>query len=355
MIIDPHQAFIRRTLVLLLIATALGAALAATLHARQAQPQALDLAISIGLASVMSLLALLLRARPAAFESIVWAAFTAALLALALPAWIYPARALDTPGGSLVATLPPVSAGLLPLVLTMIVFMRPGHAFRAALLAWLIVATPILAYLLAHPDELRSPRGMDLAMTLGPAMLLLLIYIPFHRTVEQRFAQMRVERSRLQALAERDGLTGLYNRRASEQLLVNLVAAPDPSDGLILFDIDHFKRVNDGHGHPAGDEVLRQVARRCEATLRADDVLARWGGEEFLLLVRRARGDGIARIAESLRAAISAAPIDPVGTVTASFGVTLYRANDSLETWLQRADEALYEAKRSGRDRVVAK
>lgn len=353
MIIDPHQAFIRRTLLLLLACTALGAGLAAFLHSRQAQPQALDLAVSTGMAVAMGVLAVLLALRPASFRWIVWAAFGAALVALALPAWIYPLRALATPGGRLVDSLPPISASLLPLILALIVFLRPRQAFRAALAAWVVVASPILLYLLTHGSELRTPRGMDIVMTLGPVMLMLVVYIPFHRNVERRFSALQIERARMQTLAEHDGLTGLYNRRASEDVLTNLVTAREASDALVLFDIDHFKRINDGHGHAVGDEVLRQVARRCEGLLRRDDVFARWGGEEFLLLVRNARGDGVLHVAETLRQAIAGTPFEPVGTVTASFGVALFRAEDSLQDWLQRADEALYEAKRSGRDRVV--
>ena len=353
MIIDPHQAFIRRTLLLLLACIAAGAALAAFLHSRQPQPHLLDLVISTGMAAVMGALALALALRPASFRWVVLAAFGCATLALALPAWLYPLRALAPSGERLVDSLPPISAGLLPLILGLIVFLRPRQAFLAALAAWLLVAAPILAYLFAHAAELRTPRGMDIVMTLGPMMLMLVVYIPFHRNVERRFSALQVERARMQTLAEHDGLTGLYNRRASEDVLTNLVTAREASDALVLFDIDHFKRINDGHGHAVGDEVLRQVARRCEGLLRRDDVFARWGGEEFLLLVRIARGDGIQHVAETLRQAIAGSPFDPVGTVTASFGVALFRQDDSLQDWLQRADEALYAAKRGGRNRVV--
>lgn len=353
MIIDPHQAFIRRTLLLLLASTALGAGLAALLHSRQVQPQALDLAVSTGMAVAMGGLAVLLALRPSNFRWIVWAAFATALLALALPAWLYPLRALASPDERLVDSLPPISASLLPLILALIVFLRPRQAFRAALAAWVVVASPILLYLLSHGTELRTPRGMDIVMTLGPVMLMLVVYIPFHRNVERRFSALQIERARMQTLAEHDGLTGLYNRRASEDVLTNLVTAREASDALVLFDIDHFKHINDGHGHAVGDEVLRQIARRCEGLLRRDDVFSRWGGEEFLLLVRNARGDGVLHVAETLRQAIAGTPFEPVGKVTASFGVALFRPDDSLQDWLQRADEALYEAKRSGRDRVV--
>jgi len=302
----------------------------------------------------LSILFVWMLLRPGSFTVVIWTGIGIALFAIAVPAWVYPIRAMQTPGATLVDNLPPMTSALMPLTLAMIVFVRPRQALIAASFAWLIVASPILFYLFTHPAELHSPRGMDMAMTLGPVMMIVLVYIPFHRGLEQWVSTLQADRAKMQALAERDGLTGLYNRRASENLLTNLVASPDTNDALILFDIDHFKMVNDTHGHPIGDEVLRQVARRCEALLRRDDVFARWGGEEFLLLVRGARGDGIAQIADSMRLAISATPIDPAGTVTASFGVALFRPRDTLATWVQRADEALYAAKAGGRNRVVA-
>ena len=355
MIIDPHQRFIRRTGLFLLLISAMGSAFVAWLHSRQAAPQALDLVMSNGLALALSVLFVWLLLRPASFLNVIWAAFLIALFAIAVPAWVYPIRAMQTPGMTLIDNLPPISSSLMPMILAMIVFVRPRHVMVAASLAWVIVASPILFYLFAHPAELQSARGMDMAITLGPVMMIVLIYIPFHRGIDQWVAILQSERAKMQKLAERDGLTGLYNRRASEHLLTNLVAAPDTNDALILFDIDHFKNINDTHGHPVGDEVLRQIARRCEALLRRDDVFARWGGEEFLLLVRGARGDGIVRMADVLRMGICATPIEPAGTVTASFGVALFRTNDTLAMWLQRADEALYAAKAAGRNRVVAK
>ncbi len=155
------------------------------------------------------------------------------------------------------------------------------------------------------------------------------------------------------ALAERDGLTGLYNRRAGEALLANLLAEPDRHDALVLFDIDHFKRINDQHGHAVGDAVLREIARRCRGVLRNQDVFARWGGEEFLVLVRGAAEDSLAAATEALRVAIASTLMETVGHVTASFGAARFRARDSVASWLQRADAALYRAKHEGRDRVV--
>jgi len=354
LIIDLHQRFIRRTGLFLLLAGALGSGTAVILHLLQAEPARLDLVMSCGLSAFLLLLFLFALARPASFYAVMWTGFIGVLLAIAIPAWVYPYIALTHSGTTLVQILPPMSAGLMPAILTMVVFLRPKQVFVTAAIAWVLVAGPILGYLAAHPEEMHTARGMDLVVMLGPVMLIVLIYIPFHQGLDQWVSNLQAERAKMQKLAERDGLTGLYNRRASENLLANLVAEPDTSDALILFDIDHFKKVNDTFGHPAGDEVLRQVARRCEALLRRDDVFARWGGEEFLLLVRGARGGNITQIAETMRTAIAATPIDPVGTVTASFGVALFKPMDTLATWVKRADEALYAAKGGGRNRVVA-
>ena len=353
MMIDPQEQFVRRTGLLLLLPAGLGTGFAAIMYTRQAAPQPIDLIMSGGLAvAFLSLFAHLWR-HPENLLKVTWAAYAASLLGLAVPAWFYSIRAWRTPGATLIDSFPPITATVLLLILALIVFMRPRRMLLIATMTWALIAAPILAYLIVHPLEMESPRGQEMLITLGPVLAVLMAYIPFQRGVERWIGTLQSERERMQALAERDGLTGLYNRRAGENLLVNLVAAPETSDALILFDIDHFKRVNDSHGHPAGDEVLRQVARRCEALLRHDDVFARWGGEEFLVLVRGARSDGGVSVAESMRLAISAAPIAPAGVVTASFGVARFRSHDSLASWLQRADEALYAAKSAGRDRVV--
>jgi diguanylate cyclase (GGDEF)-like protein len=351
--IDPHERFIRRTALALLLTAGLGAMVAFVMHTRQATPQTIDLVMSTGLATAFLGLSVYLWLRPDSLGTVSWLGFLVSLLGLVVPAWYYPIHALRVPGVTLVDSFPPITATLLPLILLLIVFMRPRRVLLVAAVSWVLVASPILLYLFTHPLELRSARGQEMLITLGPVVLVFMVYIPFQRGIERWVSTLQNERAKMQALAERDGLTGLYNRRAGENLLVNLVAAPETSDALIIFDIDHFKRVNDGHGHPVGDEVLRQVARRCEALLRNEDVFARWGGEEFLVLVRGAREDGGVHVAESLRIAISSAPIDPVGRVTASFGVSRFRPFDSLESWLHRADSALYAAKAAGRDRVV--
>jgi diguanylate cyclase (GGDEF)-like protein len=147
-----------------------------------------------------------------------------------------------------------------------------------------------------------------------------------------------------------DALTGLRNRRSFFELLGTSIAANELLS-VITFDIDHFKRINDGLGHDVGDQVLREVARRCEPF---GDV-ARLGGEEFALMVHGAV-DVAGVVAEQLRRAIESlafeAPEGPV-QVTASFGVARRLPGESVETVLKNADVALYASKSAGRNRVT--
>lgn len=175
-----------------------------------------------------------------------------------------------------------------------------------------------------------------------------------------RDKERQVLSERLRRQAETDALTGLLNRRALEQFGEEL-SHPDSAGmaaGLILFDIDYFKRINDSHGHLAGDRVLQEVARRVQAMIRGDDILVRYGGEEFAFLTQASPGrDALRAKAEKLRAELQARPIvteDGVSlTVTCSFGVAEVLPGDGA--WLrlfQAADAALYAAKGGGRNRV---
>jgi diguanylate cyclase (GGDEF)-like protein len=161
--------------------------------------------------------------------------------------------------------------------------------------------------------------------------------------------------------AMRDGLTGIFNRKHTEERLdAELAYALRHGTPLcvVLLDVDHFKKVNDTHGHPAGDEVLRRVAAALQHTLRTEDVLGRWGGEEFLIIVRGAALREGGYMAERLRQAIAAEPVVFEGTsipVTASFGVaSLACCGERRErgVLVATADARLYQAKQGGRNRV---
>jgi diguanylate cyclase (GGDEF)-like protein len=124
---------------------------------------------------------------------------------------------------------------------------------------------------------------------------------------------------------------------------------------LIICDIDHFKQVNDVHGHPAGDEALVQFARILESHARNEDLVARYGGEEFVFLAINSDNSTAARRAEQIRQAIEVTPLDGLNgeSVTVSFGVTEYQTGDAADTILARSDRALLKAKENGRNRVV--
>lgn len=151
-----------------------------------------------------------------------------------------------------------------------------------------------------------------------------------------------------------DGLTGLKNHRAFQESLHSLVQMAERLRqplSLIMLDIDYFKQFNDSFGHPAGDELLRQVARVLRDSARAYDVAARYGGEEFALLLPNTTLEQAVQVAERLRLAIQAIQ-NPHRAVTASLGVAVYRFGSAPATLLYEADAALYRAKRDGRDRV---
>jgi diguanylate cyclase (GGDEF)-like protein len=170
--------------------------------------------------------------------------------------------------------------------------------------------------------------------------------------LQDKLRQLDNERFYLKQVAERDALTGVYNRRMGEAVLEELLRSSQ-SVGLILCDVDHFKRVNDGHGHLVGDQVLQTVAQCLQTHLRKQDLLMRWGGEEFLVVVMGEDAKELMQLAERLRSTIASQPIPSIGNVTASFGVALRQPLEQLNQLFDRADQALYQAKNAGRNQVM--
>ncbi len=160
-----------------------------------------------------------------------------------------------------------------------------------------------------------------------------------------------------------DGLTGVHNKRYFMEFLEREVSRchrHKSALGLVLFDIDHFKQVNDTHGHLAGDSVLKDICAVLRPRIRREDLLARYGGEEFACVLPDTTRDGAAIFAEALRILVERVPIchkDTVIPVTISLGVAVAVAEEpwlySATDLIRRADEKLYEAKRAGRNRVV--
>jgi len=166
---------------------------------------------------------------------------------------------------------------------------------------------------------------------------------------------------RTKNMAVRDGLTGLYNRREFDRLLAQTASREDRAAGrfaLLLLDLDHFKKLNDTYGHPAGDAALKHAADLLQSRLRQGDQAARYGGEEFVAILQAADEDGATNLAERVRRAIETEKLtveDARIRLTASFGVAVWpRDGKAPDQLVAAADRALYAAKGAGRNRVVA-
>ena len=174
--------------------------------------------------------------------------------------------------------------------------------------------------------------------------------------VTRDISERKVFEAELRNLAVTDTLTGVWNRRQGTELLAADLSTRQPGQALslLMLDIDHFKAINDTFGHQAGDHVLIEIASRLRRSLRGNDMVARWGGEEFIVLLRDCALSDARRLAEDIRAAIAEVPFGALGSLTVSIGAAEIRANEDLTSWLGRADQALYRAKRAGRNEVVA-
>lgn len=164
----------------------------------------------------------------------------------------------------------------------------------------------------------------------------------------------RAEES-LKLQATTDALTGIANRRLFNSFLeteVRRAARHHLPLAVMIVDIDHFKQINDALGHQVGDDVLVELTRLVSEKIRAHDLFARWGGEEFVILSPNCDAENVRLLAEKLRAAVESHPFSDVSRVTCSFGLTEYCTGDSAEDFIGRADAGLYRAKKGGRNRV---
>jgi diguanylate cyclase (GGDEF)-like protein len=172
--------------------------------------------------------------------------------------------------------------------------------------------------------------------------------------------QKALEHARTRRLASTDGLTGVYNHRTFQERLSQEIARADRYSrplSVLMIDVDHFKVYNDTNGHPQGDIVLQDLARLLQEMSRTSDTIARWGGEEFAIILPETDSVGAQKIGQRLCEQVERYPFPgqdlmPGGTLTISIGVATYAAASSKEALLQGADTALYTAKREGRNRV---
>ena len=217
----------------------------------------------------------------------------------------------------------------------------------------------------SQTDPLRYPPTVEFmhfllsAVVLVSMALLSIRLAGMRQHLHRQNAALSSALEQIQRLATRDDLTGLVNRRHMSELLAAEKARHDRtghSTSLVLIDIDLFKRVNDDHGHAAGDAVLKAFAETAAVGLRASDVLARWGGEEFLLMLPATEALPALRCVERIRGRLAGVSFDhlqPGLKVTFSAGLSVLEAADTVHTLVERADQAMYQAKRSGRNCTV--
>ncbi|MFT3820968.1 MAG: diguanylate cyclase [Rubrivivax sp.] len=227
---------------------------------------------------------------------------------------------------------------------------RPMHLLGAVIA--LAACAPMIATLPdIDPRSLFQAGAMATALA-SVAMAFIVLSLAFDRS--QR--HLRASRRRLRALASIDPLTQVPNRRRFEELAARAIIHDTPGSAvLVMFDVDHFKQINDRYGHAGGDRALRLVSRCLREVLRVNDVPSRHGGDEFALLLRHASvrdAMGVAtRLVQRVQTAAADAALPPLSL---SFGIVQVQPAEGLGQALERADQALYEAKRQGRSRAVA-
>ncbi|MCU0967005.1 MAG: diguanylate cyclase [Burkholderiaceae bacterium] len=264
---------------------------------------------------------------------------------------------------------PPVRGMLLMIVALVLVFAAFTLSPRASRALGLFAITVLGLVMLAmgtHAPQTFDPTVERIHFAFAAVVLPVISMLAgdlsaMRMRLKLQKAELQCALARIHKLATRDDLTGLINRRHMEELAEMEQRRALRSGSLpclCLVDIDHFKRVNDHHGHAAGDEVLRLFARHAAASMRDTDVLARWGGEEFLVMLPDTRPDEARTGFERLRRLLSRDEAWGERShmrVSFSAGLTAWRPGEALRDALARADHALYEAKATGRDRLVEK
>ncbi len=286
---------------------------------------------------------------------------------LADPALSVPQMAWTITSGGVAYALAGEARGIVPAVLAMILFFGAfGLSFTQVLGVGLyaLAAFALAAAVTGWLDG--SYHGiLDVAYA-AMVCIVLAGSLALNLRIQQIRARLRRQREELTAalalnreLATRDELTGLLNRRHMLELMQLEQRRTERSGRdlvLALLDIDHFKQINDTHGHGAGDRALRAFTAAVRASVRSADVLARWGGEEFVLMLSDTRVDDAAELLERVRRAVAAQSLaHGGGTIhfTVSIGMAAHLRGETIEQTLERADRALYTAKASGRDRVA--
>ncbi len=231
-------------------------------------------------------------------------------------------------------------------------------------LGWLLCAIDlymVMQPIALHPKDMLLPIVAVAFFALFPAYL--------ETKLQQRNEELLLQRNQRREIhtngnevktsqLKMDSLTNAISKDAFNEIIGLKIIESKHLDhplSMILFDIDFFKKINDTYGHLTGDVILKELAQTVKGNLREAEYFVRWGGEEFIVLLPGTSIQGAKMVAEKLRRTIEHTPFEKVGKVTCSFGVTALKIDDTIKSFLSRADEALYEAKEAGRNRVRVK
>lgn len=213
---------------------------------------------------------------------------------------------------------------------------------------------------------IKYQKGIDYALVwrisiVAIFLIILVVYwnrkiITANNLLKQAQKDIEEKNKELEKLATTDKLTNIYNRRKLDELLYNEINRFERfthTFGVAILDIDHFKKVNDTFGHQEGDKVLVQISNILRAHIRKTDFVGRFGGEEFVIICPESELEGVYNVIENIRLDIVNYDFGTIGKITASFGIAMIKENDTIESLLNKADIALYQAKTSGRNKVL--
>jgi diguanylate cyclase (GGDEF)-like protein len=265
--------------------------------------------------------------------------------------------------------VPEVGFLFLSTIFVVFSFAALRSTLRQSLVVWSILAASLGALLLVADRPIALPLGspteriatfLALATAIGRCMIIGNMSSALRESLYKRGIELREAYQRIEELAALDELTGSFNRRCIMQMLDDEIAHAERTRAplsVALIDLDWFKRINDTHGHPTGDEVLRTFAITIFANIRNLDKFGRYGGEEFLLVLPDTPHDEGKAILERLRmivAELDWSALSPGMSVTISAGVAVLNENETPDAFLARADSALYAAKARGRNRIAS-
>lgn len=242
-----------------------------------------------------------------------------------------------------------------PLVYTAaFIFLETRQAIIISIIIYLSLLAPSALLMFLHGGAFWANNINAILLSMDFSHPVYIVVLSGIAQLKEHFVRAKAHADVMSIAASVDHLTGAANRRSIAQTLQHAIERTEASGGLVvmLLDIDNFKQVNDTYGHDMGDQVLIDVAGSLRQQLRATDVLGRWGGEEFMIVVPEGTIAAALQLAERLRALIAEQSQPWPGQVTASFGVALSRPGDTPDALVKRADEALYRAKQGGRNRV---